>query len=867
MDDPKENGATVDRPASEPRTNKYNPKESGKPDSEKTSSEGVQLEEPSDTEILEQEELGRKLLDEKTLVDADSVRSALAVLIEPGEVFEIRVLGAPKRGSGKGIISGYFDDIEACIAQLARLSKAAGVYVTLNSVDSALLSRRVNRLDYAQSGDTTGDQHILKRCWLLLDFDAERPSGISANDAEKEAARQKAREVCAFLKARGWPSPVASDSGNGFHLLYRIDLPANDTGLIERLLAGLAERFNGNGVKIDRTVHNPSRIARLYGTKACKGDSTPERPHRLSRLRNVPNEILAVTREQLEALAGMASAAGATAATATPARRERKRNVFNGSGWDMEAFLKKHSIAFHDDDVRTLSDGRKMWILKECPFNTDHGDHRETAVFVGTTGVLGFSCKHESCKGKHWHDFRRHYEPEKSAVSSYPRNDTDRGDRFALKFGADLRYIDGWKAWLRWDGTRWKRDEDGEVMRLAKEMPCIFLKEASEIKEEEARKRAAREAITAGDAGKLRAMMQLAGSHSQIAARAQMFDANPYLLSVRNGVIELRTGAFRDARKDDYLTKQAGASFDRGARCPKWIEHLRTVFAGNESLISFFQRAVGYSLTGDTKEQKLFFLYGTGNNGKSTTTETLQTLLGDYARAATSELFMLNKHGKEPQAEITRLLGARFVVGSEIEEGAKLAESRVKWLTGQDTLVGRFLYGEPFSFAPTHKLWIFGNHKPDVCGHDLGIWRRMCLLPFTVQIPNGMKDPQLPEKLRHELPGILNWALDGCAMWRKEGLRIPPIVSEATEEYRDEEDELGEFIDEECHTGAGVEVIKSTLHDRYRHWAADRGVKMPLRQKPFAKQLASRDGIKDRKSHGVRYWTGICLKPVRVSFA
>jgi hypothetical protein len=394
-----ENGASVSRPASdEPPSNEkeYNTK----PD----------LEEPSDTEILEQEEIGRKLLGEKTLLDADGVRSALAVLIEPGAVFEIRVLGAPKRGSGKGIISGYFDDIEACIAQLARLSKAAGAYVTLNSVDSALLSRRVNRLDYAQSGDTTGDQHILKRRWLLIDCDAERPAGISASDAEKEAARQKAREVYWFLKKQGWPGPVASDSGNGFHLLYRIDLPANDHGLIERLLAALAKRFNSNGVKIDRTVHNPSRIARLYGTKACKGDSTPERPHRLSCIRNVPEKLLAVTREQLEALAG---------AIATPAGSERKDDVFNSSGWDMEAFLKKHSIKFHDDErtpaTATLTDGTKMWILKECPFNTDHGDHRETAVFERTNGVLGFSCKHESCNDKHWHDFRRHYEPEKAA--------------------------------------------------------------------------------------------------------------------------------------------------------------------------------------------------------------------------------------------------------------------------------------------------------------------------------------------------------------------------------------------------------------------------------------------------------------------
>jgi AAA domain len=333
----------------------------------------------------------------------------MAILVEPGAVWEIRALKARLADHrNTSLVSGYFNNVELCIAQLARLRSATGAYLTINTVDPALLARRMNRLDYVGSGETTGDGHVIKRRWLLIDCDAERPAGISASDAEKEAARQKARAVYAFLKARGWPSPVASDSGNGFHLLYRIDLPANDDGLIERLLAALAKWFNGNGVKIDRSVHNPSRIARLYGTKACKGDSAPERPHRLSCIRNVPDKLLAVTREQLEALAG----AGGD-------RKASSDDVFNSSGWDMAAFLKKHSIAFHDDErtpaPATFPDGRRMWILKECPFNTDHGDRRETAVFVGTTGVLGFSCKHDSCKGKHWRDFRRHYEPEKSA--------------------------------------------------------------------------------------------------------------------------------------------------------------------------------------------------------------------------------------------------------------------------------------------------------------------------------------------------------------------------------------------------------------------------------------------------------------------
>ena len=442
-------------------------------------------------------------------------------------------------------------------------------------------------------------------------------------------------------------------------------------------------------------------------------------------------------------------------------------------------------------------------------------------------------------------------------VSSYPRNDSERAVRFAQTFGADLRYVENWKTWLRWDGTRWRRDEDGEIMRLAQKMPQIFLKEAAEIEDADRRKLAVYTALRSGDAAKLHAMIQLAGTQPGVAATTKKFDADPYLLSVRNGVIDLRSGCFRKAEKEDYLTKQAGVEYSRDARCPLWFEHLRKVFAGNEELVSYFQRAVGYSLTGDTREQKLFFLHGTGRNGKSTTTETLHALFGDYAQRAPASLFMIDKSGREPETEIARLMGARLVVGSETEERAKLAESRVKYLTGQDTLTGRYLYSSAFDFKPTHKLWIFGNHKPDIQGTDLGIWRRMQLVPFNVQIEESEIDPGLPEKLIEELPGILNWAIDGCSIWQKQGLSTPHAVTSATAEYRDEEDELGQFIEDKCVVQSEAETEKKTLFSAYRDWACEQGIKLPLTLRMFGKRLRSRDGISERDRNSGHYWVGI----------
>jgi len=473
-------------------------------------------------------------------------------------------------------------------------------------------------------------------------------------------------------------------------------------------------------------------------------------------------------------------------------------------------------------------------------------------------------CMHNSCKevvAEKNHELRS--EIGRAEGTIFPRNDSERAVRFAQKFGSDLRHVAVWDSWFKWDATRWKRDNNGSVTRLGQTMSQIFLKEAVKIKSSDPEnsygKAAVKAALQSGEASEIRAMLSMACVQPEIAACPDMFDSDPFLFCVRNGVVDLRTGNFLDPRKDYHCTKQAGVAFDKDARCPLWDTHLRAVFAGDETLVKFFQCAVGYSLTGDTREHKLFFLYGRGSNGKSTTMETIQALLGDYARKAPDSLFMLDNHQREPQQEIAELMGKRFVIGSEIEEGGKLAESRVKDMTGGDTLTGRFLYSRSFNFAPTHKLWIFGNHKPDVINNDEGIWRRMCLIPFTVEFKNGQKDPQLKTKLLGELSGILNWAIEGCALWQRTGLQIPQTVNAATDVYRKQEDVLGEFIQEQCEMGAGFREAKRSLHEQYRYWASQAGIKFPLKPKQFSKQIEARPGIGEEKD-GIMYWTGIQLK-------
>jgi putative DNA primase/helicase len=443
---------------------------------------------------------------------------------------------------------------------------------------------------------------------------------------------------------------------------------------------------------------------------------------------------------------------------------------------------------------------------------------------------------------------------------NYPRNDMERAVRFAKRFAGELKYVHAWKKWLRWDGVRWVPDEDGGVYRKAEEMPKLFLQEAVQIEEDERRKKAVAAAIQAGNKAKIDAMISHAQCQPGIVASPTLFDSDPLLLGVANGVVNLQTGEFREARKEDYITKQAGVAYDPDATCPLWEKFLSRVFAGDIELISFIQRAVGYTLTGRISEQCLFFPYGTGQNGKSTFIESMHQLLGTYAVKASPALYTLNRWGTEPETEIARLKGTRLATGSETEEGAKLAESRVKDITGGDTLTGRELYCPAFNFPPKHKLWIYGNHLPDIKGNDDGIWRRIKLIPFTVKIPDEEKDPKLPEKLLKELPGILNWAIQGCLEWQKHGLGTPPTVSEATAEYREEEDEIGEFIAEKCSSSGQIE--RSELHDAYRNWAEGRGMKMPMTPKAFAKRLRVRAGISELKSNGRRYWNGISVPAV-----
>ena len=367
-------------------------------------------------------------------------------------------------------------------------------------------------------------------------------------------------------------------------------------------------------------------------------------------------------------------------------------------------------------------------------------------------------------------------------------------------FGPDLRYCHTWRKWLVWDGKRWKVDDTGAVVRQAADTVHSLYKLTSTIQDKEKRKELAKHALKCEAKRSLDAMISLAESQSEIVILSDQLDRDKHLLNVDNGTIDLRTGELREHRREDLITKLAPVRFDPEAKSPLFEKFLNDIFAGNQDMIQFVQRAIGYALTGDTSEQCLFIAWGGGENGKSTLIETILALVGDYGMSTPSQTLLAKRYDGIPN-DLARLKGARFVAAVEVEEGKPLAESRIKQMTGGDTMNARFMRSEWFDFKPEFKVFLATNHKPQIKGTDHAIWRRIQLVPFTVQISKEKQDKHLAEKLLAELPGILNFAVQGCLDWQRDELRPPEEVTRATAKYRAESDEVGRFIGEWCVTG------------------------------------------------------------------
>jgi putative DNA primase/helicase len=441
-----------------------------------------------------------------------------------------------------------------------------------------------------------------------------------------------------------------------------------------------------------------------------------------------------------------------------------------------------------------------------------------------------------------------------------PLTDLGNARRLIARHGQDIRYVPERKAWIVWDGIKWRYDNDGQIVRLATETVMSFRQETYKASDPGKDNDLYRHQIHSQNLARIKAMITLASSEPGVAVHVDELDSNPFLFNLENGTLDLKIGLLRPHHPGDLITKASPVIFNPSASSEVWDSFLKTVTEDNPELIRFLQQIAGYALTGDTSEERLFFLHGPGRTGKSTFIEALRSVYGPYGQALDFET-LIKRNGNGPRNDIAGLQGSRFVSSSEVDEGKEMAESLVKQMTGGDTLSVRFLYGEFFSFKPQFKLFVCANNKPRVNFQDSGLWERILQIPFVHYFAPEERDPKVKKLLTNpEVSGsaILNWALTGCLDWQANGLVIPKIVSEATAGYKSEQNPLRDFLTDSCTIDPAQTTSIRDLMNAYTNWCNSNIENYPLGQRRFKQTLESL-GFKQERDASGRYWMGIGL--------
>jgi putative DNA primase/helicase len=641
--------------------------------------------------------------------------------------------------------------------------------------------------------------------------------------------------------------------------------------------------------------------------------------------------IEVVRGELLEALAAEAPEASKASRPATPSvngngpcNGHADADPFATNGeyqhrLNVPRWLQARGVPFREKS-KPDNRGRTVFVLEQCVFDPDHGDP-DSCIMQEPSGKLSAQCFHDSCKGRGWQEFKQaigkpdndHYDPpikprraklgggksrSKSAATppedappddsagqckgdtiagGFPLTDLGNAERLARRHGSDLRHCHPWKKWFRWSGPRWAVDQTGAIYSCAADTVREIYNEAARYQDTKRRSALAEHAMQSEAAKAIRSMIDLARAQECIPILPADMDTDVWLLNLRNGTLDLRTGQLREHCRADHITKLCPTRYDPDAPCPAWETFLGAIFPDDDDepdteLITFMQRLLGRCLTGDVSEQTLPIFWGGGANGKSTLINAvLETLGPDYSMKANADLLMASQGDRHP-TERADLFGMRLVVASETHQGRKLNEALIKDLTGGEPIRARRMREDFWQFNPTHKIVLLTNHRPKITGTDEGIWRRLRLVPFEVyfwdpadpgkdpsQLPSRLRqDKQLGDKLKAERQGILAWLVRGCLDWQREGMTIPVKVKSRTREYRADEDVLARWIAEMCVTGdAAYRERSGKLYSAYKSWCENVGEET-LTQKLFGPALEEH-GFTKKVSDGVWYH-GIAIR-------
>jgi putative DNA primase/helicase len=420
---------------------------------------------------------------------------------------------------------------------------------------------------------------------------------------------------------------------------------------------------------------------------------------------------------------------------------------------------------------------------------------------------------------------------------------------FARRFEDQLRFCHHTGAWFEWTGTHWKMDKTSLAFQFCRELSREFTMDSGQTELKEVR----RISFAGG-------VEKFAKSDRLMAVTCEIWDRDPFLLGTPAGTVDLRTGKLREPDPADGITRITSVSPAATVDCPRWLQFLEQTF-GDAELIGFIKQWGGYCLTGDINEHALVFGFGNGKNGKSVWMNTITGIMGDYATTAAMETFTASKFDRHP-TELAMLRGARLVTASETEEGRSWAESRIKQITGGDPITARFMQKDFFTFQPNFKLSIIGNHKPLLRNVDEAARRRFNLIPFN-RTPINI-DPLLGQKLRAEWPGILRWLIEGCLDWQNRGLVRPKSVIAATESYFEDQDLIGQWLDEKCDAEPENKYKWEATAMLFASWTefSNLAGEGPGSRKTFSTELTRRGFENFSQGHAnIRSFRGLRLKP------
>ncbi|WP_028316664.1 DNA primase family protein [Desulfatibacillum aliphaticivorans] len=827
-----------------------------------------------------------------------SMEGVYNLFFEPGEVVEIRALGANGKNPvwdgfarGDGTVFGYFDNAKDFGIAAEKLGKAktSGVYFTINPCDPALLARASNRLIVAnKKGLTTGNNHIKAIRWLPIDLDPKRPAGISSSKQELGLAKEAAVNVVNLLeKELGFPPGVRALSGNGYHVCYRLpDLEntleiSESKGLIHLCLAALQAKIQVDGVDIDQKVFNASRIWKLYGTMARKGDHTDDRPHRRSRLLNNAPAALAdvpvVPLELLEKLAAMApkdDKGGAPSTSSSnkaqpPAVQPRKNDPTGGDLGPLD--VEKYLTHYGREIKRIKPDGDKTWfLLQECVFDPSHSDGEAAIVSSPNKPFLTYHCFHDSCNGRTWKDARgvisgsdklaqfcENYDPNWKPAQQSGRNGGNgsgngqgngNGDSWAanliitptIEVGSDNKDLtppgkvdpfdffamDGRKrgtfkeAWLANYLATWLSpvvSTAGQIWRYEGGVWKLFSDATLKQLIVQCMKNETRSSMLSSVTDVFKSAVNL---------EEENWPREEALVNVNNGMLDLSTLELKPHDPKYGSRVQLDVEFDMANQYversyPRWNQFLKEIFPGQPEKETILRQFFGYCLMPTCKYERALFLYGNGANGKSKVLEVLENMIGRQNCCSVS-LSDLQIGFNIPYLK-DKLVNIVYEEGGDRQPKGT---SEIKKAISGDTMEGAFKYGQRISFKPIAKFLFAMNQAPAISDRTDGFSRKVIVLHFPRKFKKEERDPDLLPKLLAEKNGIFIWMVAGAMeLMNRNGFDVDGQVEKDTRKFMSDIDPTKNFFDETVRVEMGSHVPKQQLFEMYKDWAKNDGIR------------------------------------------